>query len=141
MKGKGAVLGGPRYFGGGPTFCARTTPACPGMGEGRFSLLADDRNALANVNSRRDLFSRQVRSQVLAPKVLKAAWRELGVPHRGLDTAMPKVSLQRTRVGTLARQNKACRMPQHVWVHLEADLGRVAGALDQLGEPSDSEGV
>ena len=30
-------------------------------------------------------------------------------------------------------------MAQHVWMHLKADLGRVAGARDQLGEPSDGE--
>jgi hypothetical protein len=50
----------------------RPPPACPGMGEGRFSLMqclfmpTDDRNGLAHVNCRRDLFGRLVRSQVSA---------------------------------------------------------------------------
>ena len=45
---------------------------------------------------------------------------------------MTEVRLQRTRIGALVRQDKAAGVPKHVGVHLEADLGRVAGALDHV---------
>jgi hypothetical protein len=51
-----------------------------------------------------------------------------------LDAAVPKVRPQRARVGALVRQDKTGRMTQHVRMHLEADPGRDAGALDPLGE-------
>jgi len=73
----------------------------------------------------------------LAPQVLKAARRKFGIAHRRLDTSMTKVRLQRARIGALVRQDKAGGMAQHVWMHLEADLGLDAGALDQLGQTSD----
>jgi hypothetical protein len=52
---------------------------------------------------------------------------------------MPEVRLQRARIGALVRQHKPGRMPQHVGVHLKADLGRDASALDQLGQAGDGE--
>ena len=74
-----------------------------------------------------------------APQVLKAPWRELGVPHRRLDAAMAKVGLQRTRVGALVRQHESGRMAQHMRMQLEADLGLDTGALDQLSQARDAE--
>ena len=47
---------------------------------------------------------------------------------------MPKVRLQRARVGALVCQDKAGRVAQHVRMEPEADLGGDTGALDQLGE-------
>ena len=52
---------------------------------------------------------------------------------------MTKVRLQRSRIGAFVRQNKACRMTQHVGMNLEAYLGPDAGALDQLGQARDGE--
>jgi hypothetical protein len=43
------------------------------------------------------------------------------------------------RYRCLVRQDKAGRMAQHVWMHLKADLGRDASALDQLGQAGDGE--
>jgi|RhiMethySRZTD1v2_1073278.scaffolds.fasta_scaffold5688847_1 hypothetical protein len=43
---------------------------------------------------------------------------------------MTEVRLQRACIGALVRKHKSSRMAQHVWMHFEADLGRIAGALD-----------
>ena len=39
-----------------------------------------------------------MRQTNLAPQVLKAAWRELGIAHDRLDAALPEVRLQRPRI-------------------------------------------
>ncbi len=39
-----------------------------------------------------------MRQTNLAPQVLKAAWRELGIAHDRLDAAVPEVRLQRPRI-------------------------------------------
>ena len=52
---------------------------------------------------------------------------------------MTKVRLQRACIGPLVRQDKAGRMAQHVRMHLKADLGLNASALDQFGQSGDSE--
>jgi hypothetical protein len=49
----------------------------------------------------------------LAPQVLKPAWREFGMADRRLDTSMPEVSLQRSRIGAPVRQDKAGGVAQH----------------------------
>jgi hypothetical protein len=76
---------------------------------------------------------------VLAPKVLKAAWREFGIAHGRLDAAVTEIALQRARICAPVRERVAAGMAQHVWMYLEANLGRVAGARDQFSKPGDRE--
>jgi hypothetical protein len=47
---------------------------------------------------------------------------------------MAKIGLQGSGIDTLIGQRVPAGMPQHVGMHLEANLGFVAGAGEQLGE-------
>jgi hypothetical protein len=61
------------------------------------SLMGEARMVTA-ISSNRDVMLGK-----LAPQVLKAAWRELGIAHRRLDASMTKVRLQRACIGALVR--------------------------------------
>lgn len=48
--------------------------------------------------------------------------------------AVAQVSLQGSRIMALGGQGEAAGLAEHVRVNLEAELGGLAGALDELGE-------
>jgi len=52
---------------------------------------------------------------------------------------MAKICLERSCIDAPVGEDKAAGVPKHMWMHLEADLGRVAGALNQFRQPSDCE--
>jgi hypothetical protein len=62
----------------------------------------------------------------VAPEVLEARGRQFGVAHGVLDVSMAEIRLQGARVGALVGKLKAAGVTEHVWVGLEAKLGRDA---------------
>jgi hypothetical protein len=75
------------------------------------------------------------------PKAFEPRWRQLGVAHRVLDVLVPEIGLQRPRVVALIGQRITAGVPQHMRVDLEANLGFVAGAGQQLGKAGRGEGT
>jgi hypothetical protein len=51
-----------------------------------------------------------------------------------LDIAMSEVCLQRPRIMPSVRQSETARMPQHVGVRFEWQLGHLSCPLDHPGE-------
>ena len=65
-------------------------------------------------------FQAPTASASVAPEVLEARGRQLGVAHGVLDVSMAKVRLQCARVGALVGKLKTARVPEHV-LRLAAD--------------------
>ena len=59
--------------------------------------------------------------------------------HRVLDIAMSEVGLQRPRIMPSVRQSETARMPQHVGVRFEWQLGHLFCPLDHPDEPGIAE--
>jgi len=76
----------------------------------------------------------------IAPEILEARRRKLGIAHGVLDVLVSKVSLKGTGIVALVGQGEAAGMAQHVRVRLEAELGGLAGTLDHAREPGRAEG-
>src|SRR5262249_59301295 len=70
----------------------------------------------------------------LAPKILEAVRRHLGVPDRMLDVPVAEVVLQSPCVVAIIGELKAAGMAQHVGVDREWHLGSLADALDETVE-------
>jgi hypothetical protein len=66
--------------------------------------------------------------------MLKPVRRERGIPRGVLDVAMPQVGLQGTGVVAVIRQLVAAGMPQHVGVHLDAEISRGGGPFHHARE-------
>jgi hypothetical protein len=70
--------------------------------------------------------------QSVFPEVVEAIGGELRVEHGVLDVPVPQIVLDSAGVLTVV----GGRMPQHVRMNRHAQLGRVAGASEQLTERS-----
>ena len=79
-------------------------------------------------------------SASVAPEVLEARGRQLGVAHGVLDVAMAEIRLQGADVGALVGKLKAAGVSEHVRVRLEAELGRNAQPRHHLAPPGGGEG-
>ena len=69
-----------------------------------------------------------------APDVFEPPRRQRSITRGRVDRAVAEIGLQRSGIDALIGQRVAAGMPEHMWVDLEADLGFVAGAGEQLGE-------
>jgi hypothetical protein len=63
------------------------------------------------------------RSSTSPPQVLEPAWRQLGVTHSRRNAAMTKIGLQRSGICPFVCQGKPRRMPEHMRMDLERQLG------------------
>jgi hypothetical protein len=68
---------------------------------------------------------------LVAPEILEARWRELGIAHGVLDIFVPEIILDRSCVVTIACQLVAGSMAQHVSMDLEREVGFLPCPLDQ----------
>jgi hypothetical protein len=73
-------------------------------------------------------------SILLLPEAFEPMARELGVARRVLDVAVPKPLLQRPGVMAVVGELVAARVPQHVRVDGEGELGRGADCRQELAE-------
>ena len=73
-------------------------------------------------------------ARLIPPKILETGRRQLGVPHRVLNILVAEICLQSPGVDALVRQRVATRMPEHVRMRLEAELGLLSRAFDHPGK-------
>ena len=55
--------------------------------------------------------------------MFEAPWCQLGVSDCRLDVSVAEIGLRRPGIGPLVGQREARGVPEHVWMHLERDLG------------------
>ena len=67
-------------------------------------------------------------SESVAPEVVEATWRQLGVTHRVRNVLVPEVLLNAARVVTIVGQLVTASMAQHVRMHREWNIGDPAGS-------------
>jgi hypothetical protein len=72
--------------------------------------------------------------RLVPPEVFEPVRRKLAVSDRVLDILVPKVMLQAARINALVGQLVAAAVPEHMWVHLERDLGGRAEARNHAAE-------
>ena len=76
-----------------------------------------------------------MRLPLVLPKVLEPARRQRRVTGRILDIAVPQVRLEGSRIDPVVGQFEAARVPQHVGVRLDPELGDDGGPFDHAIKP------
>jgi len=56
-----------------------------------------------------------------------------------LDILVPEIRLQSPRIMAFVRQREAAGVPEHVWMRLEAEPGRLTSTFHKLGKPAGGE--
>ena len=75
------------------------------------------------------------RLSLILPKPREPIRRQRRIPRRRLQIPMPKIMRQRAGVMPVIGQLVSGRMPQHVRMHWEGQLGRLARTLNHPQEP------
>ena len=73
-------------------------------------------------------------AHLVVPETLEPGRSELGVSDGVLDIPVPQVGLQAAGIDALVGEMKTARVPQHVRMNQEVDLGCNAQASHQLPE-------
>jgi hypothetical protein len=60
---------------------------------------------------------------LVLPKIFETRWREFRIAHSVLNILVSKVRLERTRIRAIVCQLEAARMPEHVGVDFDFELG------------------